>query len=275
MFEIVASEEHRRIEEDDLAKTSGPMVVKNKTSVIQSDGKVALVRSELHAYRPYEETDRKWLMGWRSVASFGVRTTSRGTLVPYSCSRNVNMFKSGPWSHNAGYLALLPFKQRLSSDYIDGAYLSALNRVLGIKDVVDVYPGLNLFGMDKPSAIPEGKAMAFRADNYDEFTARVFSKSRAVPALVSSVRNSDIDLISLAGDFRGLVDDSKLINILNIDLGDEYEPSRRMPNLRKTLLRTDKNTIDNVVDNLNATGLAWLRSYASGIQRLAPQHTSP
>lgn len=235
-----------------------------KFTLFASRDKVALVTSSLVVGVPlgrdndlgYKQplTDKRYYY-WRSHYSFGLRRNSAGNIVPYQCQRPWDSTYKTPWKHQQ---ARAPFTL-LSVDGEDGfserlahEYRRAVWSAFDVTSIEDIFPMLPVVGLQHYHTIPHTLHGAFRADDWTEFTARAFGKSRVTARLVAAVKGAEPYHIAYARNFRGLVETEKMVSYLerNARFDEEMEEKFRphTPDFRKGVLAANCDTRNALID---------------------------
>lgn len=230
--------------------TYGRQPTDRKVTIFKNPGKVAVVRSTLVCGVPRGHSDKRYYY-WRSTASAGFRRNRAGTIVPFSCTRPWDAKVGVGWHHK---WPQEPFNWLsgvgTQPDDAGEAFQRAVWDEFGIRDITELYPMLNLYGLPSYKTIPNSLKMPFRSDDWEDFTARVFGKTRLTKPLVASVQNTEPYFVAYAQQFRGLVPDSHVEAFLQRNHFDEemeetFQP--HSPTIRSFLLAANQETRNNLI----------------------------
>jgi hypothetical protein len=263
MSEIVYTETDQR--RGDIADMGhGRRQADRKFTLFQSRDKVALVTSSLVVGVPlgrnkdkgYKEplTDKRYYY-WRSHYSFGFRRNRAGNIVPYQCQRPWDSKWKDPWKHQQ---ARAPFsilngndEPPLSRRLIE-EFRRAVWATFGVTSINDIFPMMPVVGLEYYHTIPYTLHTAFRTDNWDDYTAATFGRTRVTPRLVAAVKGAEPYHVAYARNFRGLVDNDKVVEYLerNAMFDEEMEEGFRphTPDFRKGVLAAGIETRNALID---------------------------
>lgn len=222
-----------------------------KVTIFQSPGKVAVVLSTLVVGVPRGHSDKRYYY-WNSTASSGFRRNKAGTIIPFSCSRPWDAKRSVAWKHK---FPSEPFNwlegTGTQPDEAGEAFQRAVWEEFGITNVTQLYPMLDRYNLPSYKTIPNSLKMPFRTDDWEDFTARVFGKTRLSKPLVAAVENTEPYFVAYAQQFRGLVSDAAVVSFLERNHFDEemeetFQP--HSPTIRPFLLASSQATRDNLIN---------------------------
>lgn len=248
MSEIVYTEtEKDRSRIPDMAYGREP--ADKKVTIFQSRDKVALVTARLVVGVPRRGSDKRYYY-WRSTASVGFRRNKNGTIIPFQCMRQFNAKRTDPWTHTQ---ARYPFE--LLSDDEGGRVAEEFRRAVwftfDVTKTTDLYPMMDEYGLIHYHTIPYTLHNAFRADDWTEYAARAFGKTRVTPRLVAAVKQTEPYFVAYARNFRGLVDDSRLVEFMESNHFDEemeecFHP--HTPDFRAGMLHAHQDVRDALIN---------------------------
>lgn len=226
--------------------TYGRTQTDRKITIFKSPGKVAVVNSSLIAGIPRSAPDKRYFY-WRSIASSGFRRNKAGTIVPFSCTRPWDAKVGTPWRHK---FPNEPFNwlTRAPEDGDDDAgriFQHAVWDEFGFRDANELYPMLDKYELPSYFTIPNTLKMPFRTDDWEDFTSRVFGKTRTSPKMIAAVRQTEPYVVAYAQQFRGLVPDGELIgcmyrNRFDEEMEENFQP--HSPTIRHYLRHTSRST---------------------------------
>jgi hypothetical protein len=250
MSEIVYT--HTREYRDFINQMDGGRTTADqKVTIFQQPGKVAFARSVLVVGVPRGHKDKRYYY-WRTVASTGFRRNSAGTVIPFSCSRPWDAKVGVQWSHKFPNepFKLLDFEAE--DDDAAEAYRRAVWYTFGFRNVNELFPMLDEYRLSNYGHIPNTLKYPFRVKDWSEYTARAFGKTRVTPRLVAAVKQTEPYIVAYAQQFRGLVDDDKMVKFIEDNhFDDEMEEGFRphSPNIRPGLLVAHQGLRDGLIAN--------------------------
>lgn len=220
-----------------------------KVTIFKNPSKVAVVQSTLVCGVPRGHKDKRYYY-WRSVGSAGFRRNKSGTIVPFSCTRSWDAKVGVGWRHK---LPNEPFNWLYGTgpgDTAGEAFQRAVWDEFAIRDVQELYPMLDRYGLPSYSTIPNSLKTPFRSDDWEDFTTRVFGKTRLSKRLVAAVQNTEPYFVAYAQQFRGLVPDEAVLGFMERSHFDEemeehFQP--HSPTIRPFLLAANQVTRDNLI----------------------------
>jgi hypothetical protein len=235
-----------------------------KFTLFQSDSKVALVTSTLVVGVPlgrnkdkgYKEplTDKRYYY-WRSHYSFGFRRNSAGNIVPYQCQRPWDSSWKSPWRHQqarAPFTLLSPEGEDGFSERLAHEFKRAVWATFDVTNINDIFPMLPVVGLEHYYTIPHTLHAAFRQSTWEDYTATAFGKTRVTPRLVAAVKGAEPYHVAYARNFRGLVDNDKVVEYLerngmfDEEMGEGFRP--HTPDFRKGILAAPVETRNALID---------------------------
>lgn len=248
MSEIVFTEtfEARRGVSD---MTYGRMPTDRKVTIFRNTGKVSVVNSTLVVGVPRGAPSKRYYY-WRTTASAGFRRNSAGTIVPFSCTRPWDAKVSVAWRHKWPDEPFNWLYGTAHDDTAGEAFQRAVWEEFGVRTVHDMYPMLDKYGLPSYKTIPNSLKMPFRTDDWEDFTTRVFGKTRLSKPLVSAVQNTEPYFVAYAQQFRGLVPDAAVVSFLEHNHFDEEMEETFVPHsptIRPFLLATNQETRDSLI----------------------------
>jgi hypothetical protein len=102
------------------------------------------------------------------------------------------------------------------------AFKDACWSTFNITGLGDMYPMADKWGIHSYRYIPYGLKAAMRETGWEDFTGRVFGKTRNSKRLQAAVANTDPYIVAYARDFRGLVPNDELVSFVeNTHFDDE------------------------------------------------------
>lgn len=235
-----------------------------KHTLFQSRDKVALVTSSLVVGVPYGRKDGNWYKQplddkryyyWRSHYSFGFRRNSAGNIVPYQCQRPWDSTYKTNWKHQQ---ARYPF-ELLREDAKNGfseslahEFRRAVWASFDVTRIEDIFPMLPEVGLQHYYTIPHNLHAAFRQSTWEDYTATAFGKTRVTPRLVAAVKKAEPYHVAYARNFRGLVDNDRVVAYLerNARFDEETEEGFRphTPEFRAGILVAPVETRQALID---------------------------
>lgn len=254
-----------RIPEADI---QSPITLDEKFTIFQSADKVSAVRSVLRAGR-FHNTKRVWFR-WGTVQAFGFRRNKAGYIQPYHAGRSESLRVTDLWKPRNGAWAFAHLGPSILSDGFCEAYRRACESSFNIKSMTDVYPLADHYGIYKYSGLPANVRTGLREKNISDMVAKTFGKQRAGIDWYTAAKNTDLFLVSVAHEARGLVEDKTLLTFLNQNKFDEdmegtfeaHTPVLR-PVLRKVEPKSREVIIGKHVDNMDLLRFKTLSEYAS------------
>jgi hypothetical protein len=235
----------------------------SKVTVFKDKNKVAVVYSRLLCGVPNakpENKDKRWYR-WHSVASCGLRRNKQGTIIPWNCTRDWNSRVADQWRHTTPGTA---FNLLEDDGELAEAYRKACWESYGDVRLEDVFPIAGLYNLPAYSLMPRDLRPAMRLKTMDDFVAGSFGKKRATGRMVNAVAGTDPWMVAYAYQFRGYVDDGKLITFLeNNRLDDEMQDVEPFhPTLRLVVKEMDQSMRDSLIDCvLDYSDMKSLRFY--------------
>lgn len=220
-----------------------------KVTIFKNAGKVAVVQSTLVCGVPRGHKDKRYFY-WRSTASAGFRRNKAGTIVPFSCTRPWDAKVGVAWKHKWPNEPFNWLHGTSHDDTAGEAFQRAVWDEFGIRRVQELYPMLDQYNLPSYATIPNSLRMPFRTDDWEEFTQKVFGKTRTNKRLVAAVQQTEPYFVAYAQQFRGLVHDSFIEAFLDRNHFDEemeetFQP--HSPTIRPFLLAANKETRDNLI----------------------------
>lgn len=236
---------------DNIAHMSyGRQPTDKKVTIFQNPGKVAVVQSTLVCGVPRGHSDKRYYY-WRSIASAGFRRNKAGTIVPFSCTRPWDAKVGVGWRHK---WPQEPFNWLSGTgtqpDDAGEAFQHAVWEEFGVRTVQELYPMLNLYNLPTYNTIPGTPKTAFRSDDWEVFTQKVFGKTRTNKRLISAVQETEPYFVAYAQQFRGLVHDSFVQAFLERNhFDEEMEEGFRphSPDIRRFLRMSNDTTRKNLI----------------------------
>lgn len=229
----------------------GRQTTDKKVTIFKNTGKVAVVQSTLVCGVPRGHKDKRYFY-WRSTGSAGFRRNKNGTIVPFSCSRPWDAKVGVPWAHK---FPNEPFNWLSGTgtqpDDAGEAFQRAVWDELGIRRVQELYPMLDLYNLPSYLTIPNSLKMPFRTDDWEDFTTKVFGKTRTNKRLIAAVQQTEPYFVAYAQQFRGLVPDEAVQAFLDRNHFDEEMEetfSPHSPTIRPFLLAANQETRKNLIN---------------------------
>lgn len=247
MGEIVYA--HREEKRDDLPEY-GRRPTDIKTTIFAGPNKVAVVTSTLVAGAVRNSTKHYWQ--WRTTSSYGFFRNRAGNLQPYHATRSWDgKGRDGKtWSHRVPDLAFGQLdRYKETSDEAYEVYRRAVSDNLGIKSIYDLYPMAREYGLIRYNTIPFELRVPMRETTWAGMATAAFGKTRASKRLTDAVANTDPYIVALAHQFRGLVDDERIVKFMEKTHFDEemeegFKPHHpRVRRVLKCLKKKDLNAI--------------------------------
>lgn len=227
--------------------TYGRIATDSKVTIFQSRDKVAVVNSSLVVGAPNGNKTKRYYR-WRTVGSTGFRRSSLGNIIPYQCHRRFDAKRSVPWTHRQ---PREPFQLLLNTQSELGrAFKHAVWDTFDVEKQEDIYPMMQQYNLLHYWTIPNSLLASFRVDDWTEYTARAFGKTRTTPRLIAAVQQTEPYIVAYAQQFRGLVDDDKVVafierNHFDEEMENEFQP--HSPNIRSGLLHTSQSIRDGLI----------------------------
>lgn len=254
---------------------SGRLASDYAQTVFRHDHKVAVAHSNLIVGVPrvkghrYAENGQRYYY-WYTTVSMGLIRKSNGSVVPYHCTRNYEgNNRSWHWHDTSSVFHRITD----GDDDASKAFANAVREQFFIEKPQDVYPMMDEYGISDTKYIPKTLGPAFRSDNWAEYAARIFGKTRVTPRLIKAVQNTDPLFVSYAQQFRGLVEDEALAKFMEKnEFSEEYAEdfSPFTPHLRKALLHAPMEVRDILINKVYQDGdLPSLRRFADSIPNRA------
>lgn len=228
--------------------TQGRTPSDEKVTIFQSPNKVAFVTSTLVVGVPRGHSDKRYYH-WRSTESFGFRRNRAGNIMSWQCTRPFDAKTGVEWGHRQPRQAFQMLDE--SDDWeAAAAFKRAVWYTFGIRKAEDIFPMMPEYGLRTYWSVPSSLRSAFRVNDWSEYAARGFGKTRATPRLVAAVKQTDPYIIAYAQQFRGLVDDEKMVKFMEDNhFDDEMEESfvPHSPNIRPGLLVATQELRDGLI----------------------------
>lgn len=229
--------------------TYGRQPTDKKVTIFQSPGKVAVVESTLVCGVPRGHPTKRYYY-WRSIASSGFRRNKVGTIVPFSCTRPWDAKVGTGWKHKWPQEPFNWLHGTSHDDTAGEAFQRAVWDEFGVRSIQELYPMLDKYRLPTYQTIPNSLKVAFRADDWEVFTQKVFGKTRTTKPLIGAVQETEPYFVAYAQQFRGLVPDEAVQGFLERNHFDEemeetFQP--HSPTIRPFLLAASKETRDNLI----------------------------
>lgn len=244
---------------DVKSMVQGRAPVEEKFTIFQHDNKVALVRSLLIVGVAQPYSDKRYYY-WRTVGSLGFIRNKGGNIVAYHCEREYDAKPGTPWAFRAPIQPFMMLDDDLPRFKTEakGEFKFAVKQSLGVESLYDIYPLTDEYGIDHFNAIPPSLTRGFRLNHLESLTAYAFGKSRLNRRLVQAVSKTDPWIVSYAQQFRGLVDDDKVVSLIENNNVDEEKMSgvlgNNLNNLRPVFKACDKKYLEELVNlEINAS----------------------
>lgn len=220
-----------------------------KVTIFKNTGKVAVAQSTLVVGVPRGHKDKRYYY-WRTTGSAGFRRNQAGTIVPFSCTRSWDAKVGTNWKHKFPNEPFNWLHGTSHDDTAGEAFQRAVWDEFGFRDVQELYPMLARYDLPAYGTIPNSLKMPFRTDDWEDFTARAFGKTRVTKPLVAAVQNTEPYFVAYAQQFRGLVPQADIEAFLNRNHFDEdmeegFRP--HSPTIRPFLLAADEETRKNLI----------------------------
>lgn len=269
MADLIWGETHERRQHIDNFPTAlGLFPADTRISIFASKDKVAMVDATLFIRK---HKSGKAHYEWRSCASMGFFRNSAGNLQPYVSRRNITGNKKQPWtSHYTDSVF-----QTLAIDGQEAIqqFQAACKKYLNVSSVEDIYPLAEMMGVEKFSALPSNIRPYMRTRDWNEFVARAFGKTRATHEMVKAVSDSEPIITSIAYEFRGLVEDERLVKFLNDnslapDSLDGFTPFT--PRIRTIIKALDNEELEGLLSSdINMESLGSIRVNSEAMNSFA------
>lgn len=191
-----------------------PVPTDKAWTVWKNRDKVAVVTGRLMTGKPRQNLNKRYWY-WESVESYGFYRTRSGLAQPYLCDRPDGR-RSTPWRGRYPEKAV----NMLDPDSDEGmtemgqAFRVAMRDTFSVRNLFDIYPMAEHFGLNRYAVMPANLRNAMRSDTVQTFSEKVFGKNRSSNIFVKTVQKTDPYFISLAHEFRGLVKDTRLRSFL-------------------------------------------------------------
>lgn len=255
MVEIVYTETYEKNRGLVDSMDYGRAILDDKVTIFQSRDKVSLVTSNLIVGVPRgrdpEANKNKRYYYWRSVESYGFRRNRAGNVMPFQCRRPWDATVGVHWQHQQARDPFLMLAER--ADWaLANEFRRAVRTTFGVEKPSDIYPMMDEYGLFNYITIPNSLKVAFRERSFDDLTRVSFGKTRTTPRLVAAVANTDPYIVAYAQQFRGLVDNEKIVKFIEDNhFDDEMEEGFRphSPDIRHGLLAAPKKLLDALISN--------------------------
>lgn len=203
---------------------------------------------------------------WRTVSSVGFFRNKAGHLQPY---RAVRPLKQDGWSsfYPEAAFYYLEEDDQLAAEPMQ-AYRDACKHYLHLKGIYDLYPMAEVMGLpERFNLLPANLRPHMRTTNWNEFMSGAVGKSRLTPKMIESAKHSEPYLISLASEFRGLVEDGRLETFLKNSSFDDnmmemFQP--HTPRIRTFLRLMDEESRNSLLGESITFHASQSIKYASG-----------
>ena len=224
MGEIVWAKttEHR----DHLSNSRGRVPADTRITVFASRDKVCMVDSTMLVGK--NKNSNKCYYEWRSVSSVGFFRNKAGNLQPYKAERSLNQ-KAWFYRYPKTAFYYLEEEDALAGEPMK-AFRDACSEYLNLRSVYDLYPMAEVMGLpERFTLLPSNLRPHMRTRDWSEFMSGAVGKSRVTPGMIDSAKNSEPFLISLASEFRGLVDNARLETFLKNSFFDDNMMEKFQP----------------------------------------------
>ena len=227
---------------------TGEIPLDRKITIFSAFGKVAYVESSLIVGK--RRNTNKLYYYWRTISSTGFFTNKAGNIQPYSARRGYDK-KNSSWTPVQFWgFDMMEDPHDMPSRV---AFRDEVKYRLGINNIYDLYPMAQKMDIDEYNykAIPYNLRLATRANDWAEFAAMGFGKTRATKPLIGTLENSVPLMASIAAEFKGYAEVNDMAAFIETNRYDETvfdHFTLFSPNIRRLVRFMDKRTVASLLD---------------------------
>lgn len=232
--------------ERDKLHLQGETVIERKWSIFSHLNKVALAESVL-VTGVRRNKSSYWY--WRTISSMGFFTNKAGNVQPYHARRKLS--QKSQWEPGMCDYVFNRLDPEYHSVEMNEKFTDEVKFRFGINNIYDLYPLAEKWGIGPYmyNAIPYNLRLAMREDEWKDFAAAAYGKTRVTKPLLKVLPTSVPFSAAVAGEFRGKAANNVLASFIennsDYDVFDSFSPFS--PNMRRIVRLMTPETADSLL----------------------------